>query len=103
MDAVAVAAAAQRALAEIRAGGGPVLLELRTGREQDPIERLAAQMLASTAIDEAGLASVRAAVDAAVDRAVVEAQHSALEPVAELGRFLHSETSTIVTAGTGGS
>ena len=32
MDAVAVAAAAQRALAEIRAGGGPVLLELRTDR-----------------------------------------------------------------------
>lgn len=103
IDAVAVAASAQRALAEIRAGGGPVLLDLRTHGEDDPIDRLASRMLASTAIDEAGLASVHAAVDAAIGRALVEAEHGGLEHAADLGRFLHSETSTLATAEAGGA
>jgi pyruvate dehydrogenase E1 component alpha subunit len=103
MDAVAVAAATQDALAEIRAGGGPVLLELPTHREHDPVDRLATRMVSAGAIDEAGLASVRAAVGAAIDRAVVEAEHSRTEHAADLGRFVHSETSTTHATGVGGS
>lgn len=120
MDAVAVNQAAQRATTEVRAGGGPVFLELRTyrfrahsmydpdryrskeevaaWREHDPIDQLAARMRAASAIDEAGVASVDAAVRAIVDRAVEEAEAGEEEPVADLTRFLHSETSTIVTA-----
>ena len=103
MDAVAVAEAAQRALAEIRAGGGPVLLELRVHRDHDPIDRLASRMLASTAIDEVPAGSAPPRVDAAIRRAVVEAEHGALEHAADLGRFLHSETSTLATAEAGGA
>jgi pyruvate dehydrogenase E1 component alpha subunit len=124
MDALAVNDAAEKAAAEIRGGGGPVFLELQTyrfrahsmydpdryrtkeeiahWRERDPVEQLAARMRAADAIGEDGLAAIDAAVSAVIDRAVEEAEQGAEEPVADLTRFIHSDSSTVV-AGAGAS
>jgi pyruvate dehydrogenase E1 component alpha subunit len=119
MDAVAVNDAAEKAAVEIRGGGGPVFLELQTyrfrahsmydpdryrtkeeiarWRERDPVEGLAARMRAANAIGDDGLAAVDAAVGSLIDRAVEEAEQGEEEAVADLTRFLYSESSTVVT------
>jgi len=112
MDVLAVEAAARRAIATIRGGGGPCLLELRTYRfrahsmydperyrdsaevtkwkERDPIELLA-RRLGSGEPDAADRRELEAAIGAEIDSAVAAAEAAPLEPVEDLTRFVYSE------------
>ena len=114
MDPVAVEAAARRAVEQVRAGGGPQLLEMRTYRfrahsmfdtqayrmrdeiegwkQLDPIERLRTWMLANHAINEAEAAAIEAEVAAEIDAAVAFAEAGTLEPPEELDRFVLMDT-----------
>jgi TPP-dependent pyruvate/acetoin dehydrogenase alpha subunit len=98
MDVLAVRQATGEALATIRAGGGPVLLEFKTYRftghsrsdargyrtraeeevwkARDPIARLGNALLAAGHMDEAALARVAADVEAELDDAVEFARTS---------------------------
>ncbi|MEO5373831.1 MAG: pyruvate dehydrogenase (acetyl-transferring) E1 component subunit alpha [Alphaproteobacteria bacterium] len=103
MDVLAVRAAVAEAVAEIRAGGGPRILDMKTYRfrghsmsdpasyrsreevalmrsENDPIARLRARMLGEGAIDEAGLKEIDGALKAVVAEAIAFAEASP-EPV----------------------
>ncbi len=113
MDVQAVEAATQAAVARIRAGDGPFLLECRTyrfrphsmfdselyrtrdevaqWRERDPIELLAGRMTEAGLLDEAGRAALEAEVTAEVEAAVAFAEAGTWEPVEELTRFVVSE------------
>ena len=113
MDVEAVEEAARRAAVHIRAGGGPVFLELRTyrfrahsmydperyrdkeevarWREQDPIPAYAARLVADGALGEGDLAAMEAAADAEVDEAIAFAEAGTFEPVEDLTRFVVSE------------
>ena len=113
MDVTAVAAAAGQAVDEIRAGTGPVFLELKTYRfrahsmydperyrakeevedwkSRDPIPRLQAELVAVGALDDGGLAAIEADITTEVDAAVAMAEAGTLEPVADLTRFVYSE------------
>jgi TPP-dependent pyruvate/acetoin dehydrogenase alpha subunit len=97
-DVLAVHAATQRALAHVRAGKGPYLLECKTFRmtghsahdaahyvpkelfeaweKQDPIERLEAKMLARKWSDRDAIDAVHAAIRKEVDEAVEWAEKS---------------------------
>jgi pyruvate dehydrogenase E1 component alpha subunit len=119
MDPVAVDAAAARAVTSIRAGGGPVFLECHTYRFRahsmydperyrshdeveawkalDPIPALAERLRAAGALDDAALGAIEAEVAAEIDAAVALAESGTLEDVAELGRWVHSDHSTVVT------
>jgi pyruvate dehydrogenase E1 component alpha subunit len=111
MDVEAVAAAAHRAVAHVRAGGGPSFLELRTYRfrahsmydpelyrskdeveewkhHHDPIELLADRMRARGETANGDLASMIAAADRVVDDAVAFAEAGTFEPVSDLARFV---------------
>ncbi len=123
MDARAVAAAAERAVAAIRAGQGPVFLELKTYRfrahsmfdperyrtqeevaawkEKDPIPRLVAELKAEGALDEAGLAALEAEVAAEVDDAVAFAEAAGWEPEADLYRDVVAEAEASEAAAAG--
>jgi len=113
MDVEAVAEAARRAVLHIRAGGGPVFLELRTyrfrahsmydperyrdkeevarWREQDPIPAYAAQLTADGVLGDGDLAAMEAEADAEVDEAIAFAEAGTFEPVEDLTRFVTSE------------
>ena len=113
MDVEAVADAARRAVLHIRAGGGPVFLELRTyrfrahsmydperyrdkeevarWREQDPIPAYAARLTADGALGEGDLAALEAEAEAEVDEAIAFAEAGTLEPLDDLTRFVTSE------------
>ena len=113
MDVQAVEAATQAAVARIRAGDGPFLLECRTyrfrphsmfdselyrtrdevarWRERDPIELLAGRMTEAGLLDEAGRAALEREVAAEVEAAVAFAEAGTWEPVEELTRFVVSE------------
>ncbi len=113
MDVEAVEEAARRAAVHIRAGGGPVFLELRTyrfrahsmydperyrdkdevarWRERDPIPAYAARLAADGALGEGDLAAMEAAADAEVDEAIAFAEAGTFEPVEDLTRFVVSE------------
>jgi pyruvate dehydrogenase E1 component subunit alpha len=115
MDVLAVEEAARRAVAGIRAGGGPHFLELDTYRfrahsmydpdryrdkaeisswkEHDPIGALVATMEAAGQLAEKDLEAIRAEVDQQIDRAVEVAEAGPLEPVEDLTRFVYSERS----------
>ncbi|MGV3758043.1 MAG: pyruvate dehydrogenase (acetyl-transferring) E1 component subunit alpha, partial [Actinomycetota bacterium] len=108
MDVEAVEEAARRAAVHIRAGGGPVFLELRTyrfrahsmydperyrdkdevarWRERDPIPAYAARLAADGALGEGDLAAMEAAADAEVDEAIAFAEAGTFEPVEDLTR-----------------
>ncbi len=112
MDVLAVEEAVRRATDQIRSGGGPCFLEMRTYRfrahsmydpelyrdkaevarwkERDPIDLLAARMTAEGVLDEAARAALTAEVEAEVDRAAAYAEQSGLEPVEELTRYVYS-------------
>ncbi len=116
MDVEAVAEAAHEACEQIRAGGGPVFLELRTYRfrahsmydperyrshEEVEVWRRARPNHGAHRIpDRRGLLSpgdieqIEAAVAAEVDEAVAFAEAGTLEPLADLTRFVHSEVAT---------
>lgn len=110
MDPVQMEAAARRAVAQIRSGGGPFFLEARTYRFRahsmfdtqayrarsevegwkplDPIERLRAWMVANHQLSDAEAAAIEAEVAAEIASAVAFAEAGTLEPVAELERFV---------------
>jgi TPP-dependent pyruvate/acetoin dehydrogenase alpha subunit len=110
MDPVRMEAAARRAVARIRAGEGPVLLEARTYRFRahsmfdtqayrtrdeiegwkhiDPIERLRAWMVANHELTDAESRAIDAAVAAEIDDAVAFAEAGTREPVESLAQFV---------------
>jgi len=113
MDVLAVEDAARRAVAEIRAGGGPVFLELRTyrfrahsmydpdryrpkeeierWRERDPIDLLQAALRSAGLIEDTDVEEIEARVGEEIDAAVAFAEAGTLEPVEDLARFVYSE------------
>ena len=114
MDVLAVEDAARRAVAEVRGGGGPVFLELRTYRfrahsmydpdryrdkaeveewkQRDPIGLLRAELEAGGLLEDDDVESIDADARAELDEAVAFAEAGSLEPVEELTRFVYSET-----------
>ena len=114
MDVHAVGDAARRAVEEIRGGGGPCFLELRTYRyrahslydperyrdkaevehwkERDPITALS-ESLRAGGLADAALESVEAEVAAELDDAVAFARAGTLEPVDQLERFVGADGS----------
>ena len=115
MDVLAVAEAARRATAHVRAVA-PAFLEMRTyrfrahsmydperyrskeeveeWRSRDPIVLLEQTMRAGALLDDADLERIEAEVSAEIDEAVRFAEAGELEPVEELLRFVHSEVRT---------
>jgi TPP-dependent pyruvate/acetoin dehydrogenase alpha subunit len=113
MDVRAVARAARDATLAVREGGGPVFLELRTYRfrahsmfdpelyrdaaeveqwkQRDPIPRLAAELRAEGALDDAGLAALESEIAREIADAVAFAEAGTFEPVEDLLRFVTSE------------
>jgi pyruvate dehydrogenase E1 component alpha subunit/2-oxoisovalerate dehydrogenase E1 component len=112
MDVLAVEAAARLAVAAVRGGDGPYLLEARTYRfrahsmydaelyrakeeveqwkERDPIPRLASALRARGLMSAADLAELEAAVAAEVAAAVAFAETSPWEPVEDLLKDVHT-------------
>jgi pyruvate dehydrogenase E1 component alpha subunit len=113
MDVLAVEDAARRAATEIRGGGGPVFLELRTfrfrahsmydperyrtkeevdeWRARDPIVVLTAQLAAASLLEDGDVESIEAGVAQEIDEAIAFAEAGTFEPVEELTRFVYSE------------
>jgi pyruvate dehydrogenase E1 component alpha subunit len=113
MDVLAVEDAARRAVANIRNGGGPVFLELRTYRfrahsmydperyrdkaevarwkERDPLDLLARRMTADGELTDEVREGILHEVTAEVQRAVAAAEAAPEEPVEDLTRFVYSE------------
>jgi pyruvate dehydrogenase E1 component alpha subunit len=113
MDVLAVDDAARRATESIRAGGGPVYLELRTYRfrahsmydpelyrdkaevevwkHRDPIDTFVAAMVERGVLGADDHAAIDAAAVAEVDDAVAFAEAGTPEPVADLLRWVTSE------------
>lgn len=110
MDPVQMEAAARRAVAHIRDGGGPYFIEARTYRfrahsmfdtqayrtrdeiedwkHHDPIERLRSWMLANHQVTDAELQAVDAQVADEIASAVAFAEAGTLEPLDALERFV---------------
>ncbi len=110
MDVVAVEAAARQSIAEIRAGGGPQLLECRTyrlrahsmfdaqlyrskdeieaWRKKGPIVRFQGWLEANGLIHAEEVNRIESEVDAEIAAAVAFAEAGSLEPVEELERFV---------------
>ena len=110
MDPVAVEAATRRALEQVRRGGGPYFLELRTYRFRahsmfdtqayrtrdeiedwkhlDPLERLRTWMAANHALGDAEAAAIEAETASEIAAAVAFAEAGTLEPADELERFV---------------
>jgi len=113
MDVLAVEAAARRAALAVRAGGGPVFLELRTYRfrahsmydpqlyrtkeeverwkQRDPIPALEARLAAAGLLAAGDRDGLEREVAAEVDDAVAFAEAGTLEPVEQLERFVLSD------------
>ncbi len=110
MDPVLVEAAARRGVAHVRQGEGPYFLEARTYRfrahsmfdtqayrtreeieawkQLDPIERLHGWMQANHEITADEATAIATQVAAEIEAAVAFAQAGALEPVADLERYV---------------
>lgn len=110
MDPVLMQAAATRALAHIRQGGGPYFIEARTYRfrahsmfdtqayrtrdeiehwkQLDPIEKLRSWMQANHQITDAELQEIDSGVEQEIAEALAFAQAGTLEPLAALERFV---------------
>jgi pyruvate dehydrogenase E1 component alpha subunit len=110
MDPVQMEAAARRAVAHIRGGGGPYFIEARTyrfrahsmfdtqayrtrdeidvWRHLDPIERLRSWMQANHQITELELDAITAKVNAEVSAAEAFAEAGTLEPLSTLEHFV---------------
>ena len=113
MDVLAVQEATHRALAQVRGGGGPCFLELRTyrfrahsmydpdryrdkaeverWRASDPIPALTATLLERAVASQAEVDAWQAEIEAEVAAAVEAAEAAPLEPVSDLTRFVTSE------------
>jgi pyruvate dehydrogenase E1 component alpha subunit len=113
MDVLAVEAAAQQAVAHIRGGAGPYLLECRTYRfrphsmfdselyrtkeevaewkQRDPIDLLANRLRQSGLFGDTDMAMLEEEVAQVVEHSVAFAEAGSWEEVADLYRFVHSE------------
>jgi pyruvate dehydrogenase E1 component alpha subunit len=113
MDVLAVEAAAQRAVTQIRAGSGPVFLECRTYRfrahsmydpelyrskaeveewkKRDPILNLVSLLKQQGAFNDAVLDQIERDVAKELDDAVAYAEAGTWEPLADLERFVYSD------------
>ena len=111
MDVLEVRDATQRALTSIRAGGGPVFLELSTyrfrahsmfdpdryrdddekeqWRERDPITTYQASLTSAGLLDEAELERLHRDAEAEVDDAVAYAEGGTLEAIEDLGKHVY--------------
>jgi len=116
MVVLAVQDATKRALAQLRGGGGPCFLELRTyrfrahsmydpdryrdkaeverWRQSDPIPALSGRLLAEGAVTEQEIAQWEGEIAAEISAAVETADAAPLEPVEDLTRFVTSEPGT---------
>jgi pyruvate dehydrogenase E1 component alpha subunit len=112
MDVLAVEHAARRAVAEMRAGGGPRFLELTTYRfrahsmfdpelyrdkaeveswkQRGPIATFGAALRAAGLLDDDALAALESAVEREIAAAVEFAEAGTLEPVADLTRDVYA-------------
>ena len=112
MDVLAVEDAARRATLEIRAGRGPVFLELRTyrfrahsmydperyrskeevdaWRRRDPIDLLRERLSSAGLLADDDLDAIERDVTEEIDAAVAAAEAGTLEPVEDLTRFVTS-------------
>ncbi|GAB3792667.1 pyruvate dehydrogenase (acetyl-transferring) E1 component subunit alpha [Nocardioides ungokensis] len=121
MDVEAVEDAATRAVEEIRGGGAPVFLELRTyrfrahsmydpdryrtkeeiasWRTHDPIPTFADRMRAEGQLDDDELVALEAEVAGLLARAVEAAEQAPREAVEDLTRFVTSTALTNTAAG----
>jgi pyruvate dehydrogenase E1 component alpha subunit len=113
MDVLAVEEAARRAAAEVRDGGRPVFLELRTYRfrahsmydpdlyrskeeierwkQHDPIPALNAQLQAAGLVSDADVDRIEQAIAQEIEDAIAFAEAGTLEPVEDLERFVYFE------------
>ncbi len=113
MDVLAVEAAAQRAVGQIRAGAGPVFLECKTYRfrahsmydpelyrskgevdewkKRDPISNLVSVLKQSVAFSDADLEQIERDVAKELDDAIAYAEAGTWEPVGDLERFVYSD------------
>jgi pyruvate dehydrogenase E1 component alpha subunit len=113
MDVVAVEAAARRATTQIRAGGGPQLLECRTyrfrahsmfdaqlyrgkdeieaWRKRGPVVRFQGWLAANGLVQAEEVAQIEAEVDNEIEAAVNFAEAGSLEPIDEIERFVTME------------
>ena len=113
MDVLAVEAAARIAVAQIRGGGGPVFLELRTyrfrahsmydpqlyrdkqeveeWREHGPIRSFITRMTEQGLLEDADIEGIEEQVKEELDAAVAAAEAGTLEPVEDLERFVYME------------
>ena len=113
MDIFAVEAAAQRAVAAIRAGAGPSFLECKTYRfrahsmydpelyrskaeveewkKRDPITNLASLLKQQGSISDSDLERIERNVAQELEDAVAYAEAGTWEPLADLERFVYSE------------
>jgi TPP-dependent pyruvate/acetoin dehydrogenase alpha subunit len=116
MDVLAVEDAARRAVARIRAGGGPVFVEFRTYRfrahsmfdpelyrdraeveawkQRDPIPALAARLREAGLVAADEVRALEAEAARELEEAVAFADASPLEPVETLTRHLQAEPHT---------
>jgi pyruvate dehydrogenase E1 component alpha subunit len=115
MDVLAVEDAAHKAAAEVRLGGTPCFLELRTYRfrahsmydpdlyrskeeiehykQHDPIAALTDQLQASGLLEATDLEELERSVAEEIEAAIAFAEAGTLEPVEDLERFVYSEGS----------
>jgi pyruvate dehydrogenase E1 component alpha subunit len=116
MDVLAVEAAAQNAVASIRAGGGPVFIEARTYRfrahsmfdaelyrpkaeveewkKHGPLITFTTRMKAEGVITEDDFQAITRDVEREVAEAIAFAEAGTWEPVEDLLKFVHSEGKT---------
>ena len=112
MDVLAVAAATKRAVATVRSGNGPYLLEYRTYRfrahsmydaelyrtkdevaawkQRDPVTLFDQSLRTWGYLDDADLAKMESAIAAEVDEAVAFAEVSPWEPIEDLTKDVYS-------------
>ncbi|NNE74795.1 MAG: pyruvate dehydrogenase (acetyl-transferring) E1 component subunit alpha [Acidimicrobiales bacterium] len=120
MDVLAVRAATERALTLIRAGGGPVFLELQTyrfrahsmfdpdkyrdpaevevWRTRDPIATFGQALIADGILTTEEIESIQQAAVAEVDDAVAFADAGTLEPIEELARHVYRRVDGVQAA-----
>ena len=113
MDVRAVEESARRAAAEVRDGGRPCFLELRTyrfrahsmydpdlyrskeeiesWRQHDPIPALIGQLQTEGLLDEGSLEEIEQAIASEIEEAIQFAESGSLEPVEDLTRFVYWE------------
>jgi pyruvate dehydrogenase E1 component alpha subunit len=114
MDVVAVEAAARRAVHAVRDSGKPYFLECRTyrlrahsmfdaqlyrdkaeveaWRKKEPIARMKAWLLDNRMIHPEEVTRIEAEVDSEIAEAVAFAEAGAWEPVEQLSRFVHADS-----------